>query len=347
MIWFLKPIIKINSFAKKVMQSIGIIGEGSWGTALLKILQQNGRFVNWLVRDKDMGDFIIENFHNPTYLSEVEIEVDKCKIFNSVHDFFAHSELIFMVLPSAFTEELLNEIKPEEVENKYIFSATKGILPNCHLTVTQYLNQHLKVPAQNLGFVSGPSHAEEIAMERLTYLTVMSLNQELAINVSALLSNRFLRAKINSDVVGAEYATALKNIMAIAAGLTHGLGYGDNFIAVLVANALKEIELFINSVDPHPREITDYVYLGDLLVTCYSQFSRNRTLGLMLGKGYSIKAAQLEMNMVAEGYYAAKSIMEIAKEKNIDLPICKAVYHILYERYSPSVEIRLLTDKLQ
>lgn len=329
------------------MQSIGIIGEGSWGTALLKILQHNGHFVNWLVRDKEMGDFIEENFHNPIYLSEVEIETAKCKIYNSVHDFLNNTELMFIVLPSAFAEELMKEIKPEELQNKFVFSATKGILPNSHLTVTQYLNQQLNVPVNNLGFVSGPSHAEEIAMERLTYLTVMSLNQELAIHVSALLSNRFLRAKINSDVVGAEYATAIKNIMAIAAGLTHGLGYGDNFIAVLVANALKEIEQFINKVDPHSREITDYVYMGDLLVTCYSQFSRNRSLGLMLGKGYSIKAAQLEMNMVAEGYYAAKSIMEIAKEKAIDMPICRAVYHILYERYSPSVEIRLLTDKLQ
>ncbi|MGQ9846507.1 MAG: NAD(P)H-dependent glycerol-3-phosphate dehydrogenase [Bacteroidales bacterium] len=329
------------------MNKIGIIGEGSWGTALLKILQHNGHFVNWLVRDKEMGDFIEKNFHNPTYLSEVEIEIAKCKIYNSVHDFLNNTELIFMVLPSAFTEELLKEIKPEELQNKFIFSATKGILPNSHLTVTQYLNQHLNVSVNNLGFVSGPSHAEEIAMERLTYLTVMSLNHDLANHVAALLSNRFLKVKINSDVVGAEYATALKNIMAIAVGLTHGLGYGDNFIAVLVANALKEIQQFLNKVAPHSRDITDYVYLGDLLVTCYSQFSRNRSFGLMLGKGYSVKAAQLEMNMVAEGYYAAKSIMEIANEKNIDMPICRAVYRILYERYSPSVEIRLLTNKLQ
>lgn len=331
----------------KNMYSIGIIGEGSWATALLKILQQNGHFVNWLVRDKYIANFILENFHNPTYLSEVEIEIDKCKIYDNVHDFLIHTKLVFMVLPSIYTEELLLQIKHEEVANKYIFSATKGILPNCNLSVTQYLNQQLNVSNQNLGFISGPSHAEEIAMERLTYLTVMSLNQKLANNVLELLSNRFLKVKISTDVLGAEYATALKNIMAIAVGLAHGLGYGDNFIAVLVSNALKEIKLFIDSIDHHPRDITDYVYTGDLLVTSYSQFSRNRTLGVMLGKGYSIKAAQLEMNMVAEGYYASKSIIEIAKEKNIDLPICKAVYHILYERYSPSVEMRLLTDKLQ
>jgi len=175
----------------------------------------------------------------------------------------------------------------------------------------------------------------------------MSKNNALAQEVAALLSNRYILAKVNSDVLGAEYATALKNVMAIAVGIAHGLGYGDNFIAVLVSNALKEIERFVNTLHPHQRNITDYVYLGDLLVTCYSQYSRNRTLGLMLGKGYSIKAAQLEMNMVAEGYYAVKSIVKIANENKIEMPISQTVYHILYERYSPTIEMRLLTDKLQ
>ncbi|HNV94956.1 MAG TPA: NAD(P)H-dependent glycerol-3-phosphate dehydrogenase [Bacteroidales bacterium] len=329
------------------MNKIGIIGEGSWGTALLKILQQNGHFVNWLVRDQEIRSYITKNYHNPNYSSDVEIDMERCALFDSVNDLISACELVFLVLPSAYTEEVLKELSIEEVQKVHFFSATKGILPETNLTVTQYLQSILQVSEQKIGFISGPSHAEEIARERLTYLTVMSKNNALAQEVAALLSNRYILAKVNSDVLGAEYATALKNVMAIAVGIAHGLGYGDNFIAVLVSNALKEIERFVNTLHPHQRNITDYVYLGDLLVTCYSQYSRNRTLGLMLGKGYSIKAAQLEMNMVAEGYYAVKSIVKIANENKIEMPISQTVYHILYERYSPTIEMRLLTDKLQ
>lgn len=330
-----------------MMNKIGIIGEGSWGTALLKILQLNGYHVNWLIRDKEMKEYIIQNSHNPKYSSNIEININQCTIFNSVHELLVCSQIIFLVLPSAYTEIVLKRIKTAQVNSKYFFSATKGILPESNKTVTQYLQDVLQLSEQQLGFVSGPSHAEEIASERLTYLTVMSKNKNLAQEVATMLSNRFISTKVNTDVLGAEYATSLKNVMAIAAGIAHGLGYGDNFIAVLVSNALNEIERFLNKMVPYKRNIVDYVYLGDLLVTCYSQYSRNRTFGLMLGKGYSIKAAQLEMNMVAEGYFAVKSIIKIAKENNIDMPICQAVYHILYERYSPSVEMRLLTDKLQ
>jgi len=329
------------------MNKIGIIGEGSWGTALLKILQQNGHFVNWLVRDQEIRSYITKNYHNPNYSSDVEIDMERCALFDSVNDLISACELVFLVLPSAYTEEVLKELSIEEVQKVHFFSATKGILPETNLTVTQYLQSILQVSEQKIGFISGPSHAEEIARERLTYLTVMSKNNALAQEVAALLSNRYILDKVNSDVLGAEYATALKNVMAIAVGIAHGLGYGDNFIAVLVSNALKEIERFVNTLHPHQRNITDYVYLGDLLVTCYSQYSRNRTLGLMLGKGYSIKAAQLEMNMVAEGYYAVKSIVKIANENKIEMPISQTVYHILYERYSPTIEMRLLTDKLQ
>lgn len=330
-----------------MLNKIGIIGEGSWGTALLKILQLNGHHVNWLVRDKEMRDYIVQNYHNPNYSSDVEIDLKQCSLFDSIHELMTDSQLIFLVLPSAYTEVVLQELTQAEVSSKYFFSATKGILPESNLTVTQYLQNVLHISDQQLGFVSGPSHAEEIARERLTYLTIISKNTILAQEVAAMLSNRFISTKVNSDMLGAEYATALKNVMAIAAGIAHGLGYGDNFIAVLVSNALNEIERFLNIMVPYKRNIVDYVYLGDLLVTCYSQYSRNRTLGLMLGKGYSIKAAQLEMNMVAEGYFAVQSIIKIAKENNIEMPISQAVYHILHERYSPSVEMRLLTNKLQ
>lgn len=328
------------------MGYIGVIGEGSWGTAMVKILQENGHVVHWLVRDKKMRTHILKNFHNPYYSSDIELDIQRLKLYDSVKSLVELCDLHFFILPSVYSEVVLQQIAGLNLINKKFFSATKGILPDSQLTVCQYLEQHLNVPINNIGFISGPSHAEEIARERLTYLTVLSKNKDLALEVSSIIANRFIKTKIGGDVYGAEYATAMKNIMAIAAGIIHGLGYGDNFTAVFVSNAIKEIQKFINTLYPYQRDITEYVYLGDLLVTCYSQYSRNRTFGIMIGKGYSVKAAQLEMNMVAEGYYAVKPIIQIAEKNNIDLPICKTIYHILYERYSPIVEMRLLTEKL-
>jgi glycerol-3-phosphate dehydrogenase (NAD(P)+) len=329
------------------MKNIGIIGEGSWATALVKVLQINGHKVNWLIRFDEIKEGIIQTRHNPSYLSDIELDVEKINFYNQVEKFFYESELIFFVLPAIFTEYFLVDVNKDFLKDKYIISATKGILPQSNLTLTQFFNQKYNIPRHYLGFLSGPSHAEEVAMERLTFLTIMTENNQLSEIIVNLLSNRFIKISINSDIEGAEYATAIKNIIAIAAGIIHSLGFGDNFLSVLVSNGIKEIENFINTIVPNKRNITDFVYLGDLLVTCYSQFSRNRTLGVMLGKGYSLKAAQLEMNMIAEGYYAVKSIMEIARSRNIDMPICQAVYDIIYQRYSPTIEIKLLIDKLK
>ncbi|MCX7863013.1 MAG: NAD(P)H-dependent glycerol-3-phosphate dehydrogenase [Bacteroidales bacterium] len=328
------------------MNSIGIIGEGSWATALLKVLQQNGHYVHWLIRFEDIRNEVIQNHHNPAYLSHVELNPQLLRIYSELDDFLSQTEVVFLVLPSAFTEYLLFDLPLKYTVKKYFISATKGILPESHLTVTQYLNQKLQVPPSNLAFISGPSHAEEIAMERLTYLTIFSDNNNLTSYIKNLITNRYIQVFESNDVLGAEYATALKNIMAIASGIIHSLGFGDNFQAVFTSFAIKEIEKFLSEISPEKRNITDFVYLGDLLVTCYSQFSRNRTFGIMIGKGYSVKAAQFEMNMIAEGYYAVKSIIHIAEQHNIELPICQTVYNILYQRYAPSIEIKLLIDKL-
>ncbi len=329
------------------MNSIGIIGEGSWGTALLKVLQNNNHHVHWLVRYNDMRESILQTKHNPSYLSDVEIDLNKVTIYSKIYDLIKNSEILFLVLPAAFTEYMLFEINPELLRNKYFVSATKGILPISQLTVSQYLYQKLEVSMRNIGFLSGPSHAEEVASERLTFLTILAENEVLREKVKSILTNRYIKITKNSDIVGAEFASALKNIMAIAAGIIHSLGYGDNFLAIFVTYALKEIELFISTVVPKKRDIKDYVYLGDVLVTCYSQFSRNRTFGIMIGKGYSVNAAQLEMNMIAEGYYAVKSIINIAQKHNVELQICQAVYNILYLRHSPSLEIKMLIDKFK
>jgi len=326
--------------------SIGIVGEGSWATAIIKILQQNIKNINWLVRDAEMAMQIKETSHNPLYLSDVEINISVVKISTSIKEVITKSDIILIILPSAFIETILEELNENDFKNKYILSATKGMIPSCHKTVCCYLNEKFNIPFSNLGFISGPSHAEEVAMERLTYLTVLSSNNNLALKMCEMLNCRFIKTITSDDVIGAEYVTILKNIMAIAAGVCHGLGYGDNFQSVLVSNAFREIQNFLNVIAPSNRNLLNCVYLGDLLVTSYSQFSRNRTFGTMLGKGYTVKTAQLEMSMIAEGYYAVNSIIEISRQKNIDMPITLAVYRILYERYSPSVEMKLLTNQL-
>jgi glycerol-3-phosphate dehydrogenase (NAD(P)+) len=326
---------------------IGVVGEGSWATAIIKLLQYNTSNIIWAVRDADMLQQMKENHHNPLYLSDVELEIDKITFETSVKETVRKSDIILVVLPAAFIESSLEGMTESDFQGKFVFSATKGIIPSQHKTVCNFFHDSFAIPFSHLGFISGPSHAEEIALERLTFLTVLSENSEIATVVANALHCRFLKVITSSDVLGAEYSSALKNVMAIATGVCHGLGYGDNSISVLVSCAIREIQDFLNVMAPAERNLLNYVYLGDLMVTCYSQFSRNRTFGAMIGKGYTVKSAQLEMNMVAEGYYSVKSIMEICREKEIEMPILQAIYHILYERISPSVEMKLLTDKLK
>lgn len=326
---------------------VGIIGEGSWATAIIKLLQYNVKNLIWVVRDSEVVTQIKENRHNPLFLSDVEIETEKITFVGSAKEAVKQADILFVVLPAAFIEDSLEGLVAEDFKNKYVYSATKGLIPSQHTTVCSFFNQKFDVSFQRLGFISGPSHAEEVALERLTYLTVLSANDEMANHVANMLRCRFMKIITSNDMIGSEYVSSLKNVMAIATGVCHGLGYGDNFISVLVSNAIKEIQYFLDQVAPANRSLLEYVYLGDLMVTCYSQFSRNRTFGTMIGKGYTVKSAQLEMNMVAEGYFTAKGIMEICKEKNLEMPIVRAVYHILYERFSPSIEMKLLTEKLK
>ena len=326
---------------------VGIIGEGSWATAIIKLLQYNVENLVWVVRDSEVVAQIIENRHNPLFLSDVEIEPERITFVSSAKEAVKLADILFVVLPAAFIEDSLEGLVAKDFKNKYVYSATKGLIPSRHTTVCSFFHQKFDIPFQRLGFISGPSHAEEVALERLTYLTVLSVNNEMADHVANLLRCRFMKIITSNDMIGAEYVSSLKNVMAIATGVCHGLGYGDNYISVLVSNGIKEIQYFLNQVAPANRNLLEYVYLGDLMVTCYSQFSRNRTFGTMIGKGYTVKSAQLEMNMVAEGYYTAKGIMEICNEKNLEMHIVRAVYHILYEKISPSVEMKLLTDKIK
>ncbi|MEP7263257.1 MAG: NAD(P)H-dependent glycerol-3-phosphate dehydrogenase [Bacteroidota bacterium] len=328
-----------------MIKRIAVLGGGSWATALIKILTNNVDHITWWMRNKESVDFIRKYHHNPNYLGDVELDMQKIKVTADVNEVF-DSSYIVLAVPAAFLASSLETVKPEAFSGKNVFSAIKGIEPSTNLIVGEYMHQHFGVPFQNIGVITGPCHAEEVALEKLSYLTVAGQDAVLTKEIASWLSCRYIKTIVSDDIYGTEYAAVLKNIMALASGICHGLGYGDNFHAVLIANALQEIKRFVDAVHPIERDINDSAYLGDLLVTAYSQFSRNRTFGGMIGKGYSVKSAQLEMNMVAEGYYAAKCIHEINKRYQVNLPICNAVYNILYEKISPRLEIRLLSDKL-
>jgi len=325
---------------------VAVIGSGSWGTAIVKILSSNVSQINWWIRE----DEIIENLknykRNPIYLSSVEFNPEKLFLSNDIKEIISKSDYLVFAIPSAFLSDSLKDITIDDMKGKTIISAIKGIVPAHNKIIADFFNQDFKISFSNIVVVSGPSHAEEIALEKLTYLTVASQNQILANEVSKLFNNRYLRTSVSDDIFGTEYSSVIKNIIAIANGICIGLGYGDNFQAVLISNAIQEIKRFVDAVHPIDRDIKSSVYLGDLMVTAYSQFSRNRTFGNMIGKGYSVKFAQLEMKMIAEGYYATKCVWEINKNYNVYMPITEAVYNILYEGKSPTREIYLLTEKL-
>lgn len=325
---------------------IAVIGGGSWATALVKIICNNSKTIGWWVRNKETADYINKYHHNPNYLSSVEFDIKKLSISSDLKKIISKSDVLIMTVPSAFLKESLSGISKEDLKNKKIFSAIKGIVPEHNLIIAEFFNQIYEVPIENVGVITGPSHAEEVAMEKLSYLTIASQNSESANFLASKLACRYIKTTTSDDIYGTEYSAVLKNVIAIAAGICHGLGYGDNFLAVLITNGIQEIKRFVDAVHPIDRDIKDSAYLGDLLVTAYSQFSRNRTFGGMIGKGYSVKSAQMEMNMVAEGYYGVKCIYEIKKEYKADMPITDAVYHILYEKISPTIEIKLLSDKL-
>lgn len=333
---------------------IAVIGGGSWGTAITKMLSQHKASGNsaiqslqWWVRNQETATFIKTNKHNPKYISSVEIHPDVVEVTADLNAVLAKAELIVLAVPSAFLHQALQGIQPGVLKNKFIVSAIKGLLPHSKQIVADYLINEFDVPHQNMLVISGPCHAEEVASEKLSYLTIAGKNQEVAMHFAGMLACRYIRTIISEDITGTEYGAVLKNIYAVASGICHGIGYGDNFQAVLISNAIREMERFLYKVHAHPREINHSAYLGDLLVTAYSQHSRNRTFGNMLGKGYSVKSAQLEMNMIAEGYYATKSMFELNNQAlHIEMPIAEAVYNIIYLQQPAKAEIEKLSAKL-
>ncbi len=324
----------------------GVIGGGSWGTALVKLLHANAGRVHWWVRRAETIGHIRKHGHNPDYISAAQLDVSRLVMDTDIHRVVEASEVLVVAVPSAFLKATLDQLDAAELKGKIIFSAVKGIVPETNQIVGEHLFQHWGVKEKDFGVICGPCHAEEVAMERLSYLTIACQDARKGEAMAAALSGPFLKTTLSDDIYGTEFAAISKNIIAICAGISVGLGYGDNFRAVLVSRAITEIERFVAAVHPIERDINEPAYLGDLLVTAYSTFSRNREFGTMIGKGYGVHAAQMEMNMVAEGYYAVKCVHEINRKLKVDMPITEATYRMLYEKMAPAVEMRLLSDKL-
>lgn len=329
-----------------ITEKIGVIGGGSWATALVKILCNNVTNVNWYVRNVEAVEHIKKYRHNPRYLQSVEFDLSKINVSTDLEGTVNESDILIIATPSAFLTALFKDVPQSIFEGKAIFSAVKGIIPEYNAIPARFVHKSFGTPYDEIGIVCGPCHAEEVALERLSYLTVACQNDDLAEKVANMLTCRYIKTTISDDLFGTELSAVLKNVYAIASGICSGLGYGDNFQSVLISNAIQEIENFIDEVSPIHRDVKSSAYLGDLLVTAYSKFSRNRTFGFMIGKGYSVKTAQMEMDMVAEGYYAVKSVVEINKKFQVEMPIVEAVYNIVYQKISPVIEMRILADKL-
>ena len=327
-------------------RKIAVIGGGSWATALVKILTDQKHVINWWMHNEASCAHILKYRHNPKYLQSVEFDLERINVSTDLDEIIAPSDILIIATPSAFLHDLFVNFPKKKLKDKIIFSAVKGIIPELNELPGHFFHNHFDIPYDNIGIICGPCHAEEVALERLSYLTVACQDEETAEYMAERLDTRYIKTTISDDTFGTEISSVLKNVYSIASGICAGLGYGDNFQSVLISNAIIEIENFIDEVHPIHRDVKSSAYLGDLLVTAYSKFSRNRTFGYMIGKGYSVKIAQLEMDMIAEGYYATKCVVEINKEYGVEMPILEAVNNIIYEKISPFVEIRILTDKL-
>jgi glycerol-3-phosphate dehydrogenase (NAD(P)+) len=325
---------------------VTVIGSGSWATAIVKMLCPNTNKIGWYIREPEIIDHINDHHHNPTYLSAVDFNPGELILTGDINKAIDLSDILIFVVPSAFLKSTLSDMD-KDISSKTVCSAIKGIVPEHNSIIGDFFHNFYKVPYENLVIMTGPTHAEEIAMEKLSYLTVSSLVKERAMKVSRLVTNHYLKTILSNDIFGTEYAAVLKNIYAIGAGIAHGLGYGDNFLAVLLSNAATEMKRFIDGVYKTDRDIKSSAYLGDLLVTGYSQFSRNRMFGNMIGKGYSVKSALMEMLMVAEGYYSSVCINSINKKLKIDIPIADTMYRILYRKANPADEIEKMTEILR
>ena len=325
---------------------VAVMGGGSWATAIAKIVLCHEETIGWYMRRDDRIEDFKRLGHNPSYLTGLHFDTNRINFSSDINEIVRNYDTLIFVTPSPYLKSHLKKLKTS-LRDKLVVTAIKGIVPEENITISHYFQQAFNVPEENVVCIGGPSHAEEVALDRLCYLTAGCRNLENAQVVADLLHNKFVLTSVSTDIEGIEFSAVLKNVYAIASGICHGLKYGDNFLAVLVCNCVQEMTRFLRTIEPEERSISDSAYMGDLLVTMYSNFSRNRMFGTMIGKGYSVKTAQLEMEMIAEGYYGTKCMKEINKIYHVNMPILDAVYNILYERIAPSVEIKILADSLR
>lgn len=336
----LKP-LKLSS----QQTQIAILGSGSWATALAKIFTDAQNHVHWYVRDQEQAEAIRQKSRNPNYLSSIKFRSRRITVSTDINSVIRACDWIVLAIPSAFLDATLKQIDLSFYE-KRIISGVKGIVPESKYIVGEHLNKHYNLPLEQFLVIAGPSHAEEIALERLSYLTLACSKKSSAEQLKKLMLTKYVRAKTSNDVVGIEYAATLKNVYALAVGIAHGLNYGDNFQSVLISNAIREMNRFLKKISESSRNINQSAYLGDLLVTAYSPFSRNRRFGNMIGRGASIKSAQLEMRMIAEGYYACLSVYELSQKNGVNTPILDTIYLILYRHKNPKKVFKRLVEKL-
>ncbi len=325
---------------------VAIMGGGSWATAIAKIVLNHEESINWYMRRADRNEEFKRIGHNPAYITSLPLDVSRIHFSSDINEIVKKSDTLIFVTPSPYLKSHLNKLKTS-LKDKLVVTAIKGIVAEYNMTVSKFFERAYNVPEDQIATIGGPSHAEEVALDRLCYLTVGCRSEENASIVADLLTSRKVKTSISTDIEGIEFASVLKNVYAIAAGICHGLKLGDNFQAVLVSNAIQESDRFLQTIEKADRRIVGSAYLGDLLVTMYSNFSRNRVFGTMIGQGYSVKTAQLEMEMIAEGYYGTKCMKDINKSLHVNMPILDAVYNILYERISPSIEIKILSESLR
>lgn len=325
---------------------IGVLGSGSWATAVVKILMEHpNEKICWYVREPEIRTSLANHGHNCRYLGEVALDSQRLVICSEAQEVVEQCDIIYLIIPTAFLHNVLQSVDSTQLRQRKLVSGIKGFIPETNEIVTDYLQHVYQISPSQIAIISGPTHAEEVARERLTFITAASSNLELAEQIRQQIRCHYINTAVSSDMRGIQYATALKNIYAVAAGIVKGMGCGDNLIAVMVSYAIVEMGRFLQIMQPdnqlnmqHPETIPPYV--GDLLVTCYSQFSRNLVFGTMIGRGYNVKSAQLDLNMVAEGYYAVHSLEKVRKVINVEMPIAQAVYMVLYENAKADVLIR-------
>jgi glycerol-3-phosphate dehydrogenase (NAD(P)+) len=318
-----------------------ILGNGSWSSALAKLLTENGHHIHWWMRSKAAIEKIKETKHNLHYLSAVRFKTEHITFHHHLANAIKVGEVILIGIPSAFIVDVLESLPVDVFDKKIILSAIKGILPEQAILLNEYLAKRFQVTADNYACISGPCHAEEVAAEKLSFLTFASANESLATLIAAHFESKILRTVVSNDIDGVQYAAVLKNIYALGAGIAHGLDYGDNFLSVYITNCFSELQQFMDVISKQTlHHYNTSAYLGDLLVTCYSLHSRNRTFGNFIGKGYSVHAAKLELNMVAEGYYASNGIEQICKKLAYHLPIAHAIFNILWNSKNPAIEFK-------